>query len=130
MGDGNEEYNLVTNSFSSPRVLGDPLLNEITSPRPRPTAVARATDDDVSVSPLRPRLSKAAAGNDFLAIMKMQMILDRAGRKEDRRLKPEEMREARREDQIKREEQAEDCQLWKRFLRVQEKSGVGFSFWY
>ena len=53
LGDGNEEYDLETNSLSSPGVLGDPPPNETTPPRPHPTAIATATDDeDVLVSPL------------------------------------------------------------------------------
>ena len=63
---------------------------------------------DSSVSPLRPRSSRAAAGDDFLSIMKLQMIADREERKEDRRLKEETLRETRREERLRREERSED----------------------
>ena len=118
LGGGNEEYDLETNLFSGPGLLGDPPPNATTPLRSRVPSVARAADDDVSISPLRPRSSRSAAGNDFLAIMKIQMIQDRAERKEDRILKVEAMREARREERIRREERAEDCRNFERMFAM------------
>ena len=118
LGVGNEEYELETNSFSGPGILGDPPPQAPTPPRPPPTLVARPTTEDDLVSPLRPRSSRAAAGDDFLAIMKMQMIQDREERKEDRRLKEEAMREARREEQMRREERDEDRRNTERMFEM------------
>ena len=122
MGGEEEEYDLETNSFSSYGVLGDPTPPSSTPPRHQYTSVAsvaRVPTFDLSVYPLRPRSSRAAAaGDDFLAIMKMQTIQDREEQKEDRRLKNEQMREARREERLRREEQSEDRQNAERMFAM------------
>ena len=69
-----------TNSFDGSGVLVDsPPLPSTPSRRQHNSvaSVARVPTSDSEVSPLRPRSSRAAAGDDFLAIMKMQIIQDR-----------------------------------------------------
>ena len=129
LGGGEEEYDLESNSFSGPGVLGDAPPRPTTPPLTQHpvTAVTRNTGSDSSISPLRPRSSRAAAGDDFLAIMKLQMIADREERKEDRRLKEESLREMRREERLRREERSEERRNTER-LFVMAMGGIANYF--
>ena len=74
MGGGAEEYGLETNSFSGSGFLGDLPPPSTTPPCCQHTSVARVPVSDSSVSPLHPRSSRAAAGDDFLSIIEIQMM--------------------------------------------------------
>ena len=119
LGGGEDEYNLETNSCIGSGVLGDSPPPSSTPPRFQHTSiasVARDPNSDLSVLPLRPRSSRATAGNDFITTMKIHMIQDREERNEDRRLKNESMREARREEHLRREKRSEDRQNTERMF--------------
>ena len=106
------------NTFSGPGALGPPPQDDYTTAPPlvgtppRQTRVdqdAEVASDNNTTPIVRQRPSRAAAGEDFLSIMRMQMTQDREDHKEERIVRAEERRDAIRVENMRREERDNDC---------------------
>ena len=128
LGGGEEEYDVETNTFTGEGVLGpNPNLTPNVTRSPQRRNEARrgmrsedsATDRESNPSPVaRPRASRAAAGDDFLSIMKLQMMQDKEDRKNDQLIRAEERKEQMRMESNRREERIEDRRTMERMFMM------------
>ena len=78
-----------------------------------------STDRESNPSPVaRPRASRAAAGDNFLSIMKLQMIQDKEDQKQDQLIRAEERKETMRMESNRREERIEDRRTMERMFMM------------
>ena len=112
LGGGEETYNLEDNTFGGDGVIG-PVPITLAQPNTsttinQPTNAATASTSSLSTPSLRPRTPRASPNDDFMNIIKLQMMQEKEERMETARIYDREREERR---QLEEQRIEERCQL-------------------